>query len=68
MAANEARCALKWWDLDATTFVKVAIGVDDKLNKLPDLALPVDFIYRESTPVLFGHYWMSGEAYPALTK
>jgi hypothetical protein len=53
---------IKWWDLDATTFRKAAIGVVDKLDKLPDLALPVDFIYRGSTPVLFGTYWMSGDA------
>jgi hypothetical protein len=57
---------IKWWDPDATTFRKAAIGVDDRLDELPDLALPVDFIYRESTPVLFGHYWMNGE--PKLTS
>jgi hypothetical protein len=57
---------IKWWDLDATTFRKAAIGVDDRLDELPDLALPIDFLYRESTPVLFGHYWMNGE--PKLTS
>jgi hypothetical protein len=57
---------IKWWDLDATTFRKAAIGVDDRLGELPDSALPVDFIYRENTPVLFGHYWMNGE--PRLTS
>jgi hypothetical protein len=57
---------IKWWDPDATTFRKAAIGVDDRLDELPDLALPVDFVYRESTPVLFGHYWMNGE--PKLTS
>ena len=57
---------IKWWDPDATTFRKAAIGVDDRLDELPDMPLPVDFIYRESTPVLFGHYWMNGE--PRLTS
>jgi Calcineurin-like phosphoesterase len=57
---------IKWWDPDATTFRKAAIGLDDRLDELQDLALPVDFIYRESTPVLFGHYWMNGE--PKLTS
>ena len=57
---------IKWWDLDATTFRKAAIGVDDRRDELPDLALPVDYIYRERTPVLFGHYWMNGE--PRLTS
>jgi hypothetical protein len=57
---------IKWWSPEATTFRKAAIGVDDRLDELPDLPLPVDFIYRESTPVLFGHYWMNGE--PKLTS
>ncbi len=53
---------IKWWDPEATTFRKAAIGVDDRLHELPDLALPVDFVYREGKPVLFGHYWMEGGA------
>lgn len=27
---------IKWWDPDATTFRKAAIGVDDRLAGLPD--------------------------------
>jgi hypothetical protein len=57
---------IKWWDADATTFRKAAIGVDDRLDELPDSDLPVDFIYRDSTPVLFGHYGINGE--PRLTS
>jgi hypothetical protein len=45
----------------ATTFKQAAIGIDDRLDELPDLELPIDFRYREETPVLFGHYWMPGE-------
>jgi diadenosine tetraphosphatase ApaH/serine/threonine PP2A family protein phosphatase len=57
---------LSWWNLDATTFRKAAIGMDDRREELPDVELPLDFRYREKTPVLFGHYWMNGE--PALTS
>ena len=56
---------LNWWDLDATTFRKAALGMDDRRDELPDTELPTDFRYLESTPVLFGHYWMKGE--PAVT-
>ncbi len=52
---------LRWWDPRATTFRHAAIGLDDRLEDLPDVELPIDFRYLESTPVLFGHYWMEGE-------
>ena len=60
---NEVR--LRWWDPLATTFRKAAIGMDDRREELPDVELPIDFRYLESTPVLFGHYWMKGE--PTIT-
>jgi Calcineurin-like phosphoesterase len=56
---HEAR--VRWWDPEATTFKRAAIGIDDMLDELPDLELPTDFRYLENTPVLFGHYWMPGE-------
>jgi hypothetical protein len=28
--------------------------------ELPDAPVPTDFLYRDETPVLFGHYWMGG--------
>jgi Calcineurin-like phosphoesterase len=56
---------IRWWDPRATTFKQAAIGMDDRLEDLPDLKLPTDFRYEESTPVLFGHYWMEGE--PTIT-
>ena len=56
---------IRWWDADATTFRKAALGMDDRLDELPDDELPADFRYFGSVPVVFGHYWMSGE--PALT-
>jgi hypothetical protein len=54
-----------WWDTNATTFRKSAIGMDDRLGEIPDTPLPIDFRYLDDVPVLFGHYWMKGE--PALT-
>src|SRR5208282_2363488 len=56
---------IRWWDPRATTFRQAAIGVDDRIGDLPDVELPIDFRYMESTPVLFGHYWMEGE--PTIT-
>jgi hypothetical protein len=56
---------LRWWDRDATTFRKAAIGLDGREDELPDSTLPRDFRYRESTPVFFGHYWLNGT--PAIT-
>jgi hypothetical protein len=45
---------VRWWDPEATTFKQAAIGIDDRLDELPDLELPTDFRYLEDTPVLFG--------------
>ena len=47
--------------LTKNAFKQAAIGLDDRLEELPDVKLPTDFRYPESTPVLFGHYWMQGE-------
>lgn len=52
---------IRWWDPHATTFRKAAIGIDDRIEDLPEVELPIDFRYMESTPVLFGHYWLDGE-------
>jgi hypothetical protein len=51
---------LCWWDQDATTFRKAALGMEGREHELPDSKLPRDFRYRESTPVFFGHYWLNG--------
>ena len=56
---------IRWWDANATTFRKAAIGMDDRLAELPDVQLPREFRYFGSLPVLFGHYWLNGE--PAIT-
>jgi hypothetical protein len=51
---------LRWWDPDATTFRTAAIGMEGHETYLPDEPVPADFIYRDETPALFGHYWMQG--------
>jgi hypothetical protein len=56
---GEAR--LRWWDPTATTFRIAAHGMDGRESELPDEPVPTDFLYRDETPVLFGHYWMPGE-------
>ena len=57
---------LRWWDPNATTFRRAAIGVEDRLEQIPDAPLPDDFRYLDTTPVLFGHYWLPGE--PKITQ
>jgi calcineurin-like phosphoesterase family protein len=52
---------LRWWDPNATTFRKAAIGVDNQLDKLPEDKITTEYQYRDSKPVLFGHYWIKGE-------
>jgi Calcineurin-like phosphoesterase len=54
---------LRWWDPDATTFRTAAIGMEGHETDLPDEPIPADFVYRDETPVLFGHYWMQGLPY-----
>jgi Calcineurin-like phosphoesterase len=56
---------LRWWDQNATTFRKAALGLEGREDELPDSKLPRDFRYHESTPVFFGHYWLQGS--PTIT-
>lgn len=56
---HEAR--LRWWDPNAVTFRTVALGMEDRESDLPDEPVPPDFVYTDTVPVLFGHYWMRGE-------
>ena len=56
---------LRWWDPEATTFRKSALGMNGRENELPDSPLPRDFRYAGNKPVFFGHYWLSGP--PILT-
>jgi hypothetical protein len=56
---------LRWWDQDATTFRKAALGLEGREDELPNSKLPRDFRYVESKPVFFGHYWLNGS--PSIT-
>jgi Calcineurin-like phosphoesterase len=51
---------LRWWDPEATTLRKAALGMDGLESRLPDLPVTTDYQYDEATPVLFGHYWQQG--------
>lgn len=57
---------LRWWDPDATTFKTAAIGLEGRENELPDSKLPIDYSYRDTKPVFFGHYWLKDA--PKLTS
>jgi Calcineurin-like phosphoesterase len=57
---------LRWWDPHATTLKRAAIGIHDRLEELANFEVSTDFWYRESTPVLFGHYWLQGK--PTITN
>jgi hypothetical protein len=52
---------LRWWDPLATTFRQAAIGMDERRGELPDDELPIDYRYKDRTPVLFGHYSIKAE-------
>ena len=56
---HEAR--LRWWDPSATTFRTAALGLDGRETDLPDDPVPAGYLYADTVPVLFGHYWMRGE-------
>ena len=35
--------------------------MDGRESVLPNEPVPADLLYSDTTPVLFGHYWMRGE-------
>jgi len=47
---------IRWWDPDAITFRKAALG---KHDELPDDAFESDYQYKSGKPVFFGHYWLT---------
>ena len=53
---------LRWWDQNATTFRKAALGMEGRENEIPDTMLPKDYRYHEGKPVFFGHYWLKDRA------
>jgi hypothetical protein len=56
---HEAR--IKWWDRNAITFAKAALGMDGREAELPDAPIPSRYHYNDKTPVFFGHYWLKGK-------
>ena len=42
---------LRWWDQDATTFRRAALGMDGREDEIPDSKLPRDYRYHEGKPV-----------------
>jgi hypothetical protein len=52
---------LRWWDQNATTFRKAALGMDGREDEIPDSKLPMDCRYHEGKPVFFGHYWLKDQ-------
>ncbi|MGE9010681.1 metallophosphoesterase [Leptospira interrogans] len=55
---HEAR--LRWWDRNATTLRKAALGMEGHEESLPDLPVTTEYHYREMVPTFFGHYWLRG--------
>jgi hypothetical protein len=55
---HEAR--LRWWDPNATTLRKAALGMDGDEESPPDLPMTNEYLYTEQVPVFFGHYWLKG--------
>jgi Calcineurin-like phosphoesterase len=52
---------LRWWDQEATTFRKAALGMDGREDEISDSKLPTDYRYHEAKPVFFGHFWLEGQ-------
>lgn len=59
---------LKWWDPEATTFLRAALVLcDEERDAMPDLPVPDHArVQVEGEPVFFGHYWLCGG--PALSS
>ena len=56
----------RWWDLESTTFQKLAMVPPEVLELIPDRSIPDDVLpgYDGKKPLFVGHYWMSGEPEP----
>lgn len=61
-----ARVRTRWWDSDATTFRTAAMLSATECSQLPEEPLPAHarINRQETSPVVFGHYWLTGT--PAL--
>ena len=58
---QRSRVRVRWWDEDASTFRTAAMLSPEERKALPDCPLPVHArVPAMSTPVFFGHYWLTG--------
>ncbi len=53
---------VQWWLPDVRTFREAAIGPAGDMDKIPDVPLPAEWKGHRyiGPPVLFGHYWFTG--------
>ncbi len=60
------RVRVRWWDKEATTYRLAAHLPDHRRERLPEDEIPAHarIAVGGEKPVLFGHYWMSGEPTP----
>jgi hypothetical protein len=56
------RVRVAWWDTAGTTYRDLALLPEAARAALPELPIPshVRNVDRDSRPVFFGHYWMTG--------
>jgi hypothetical protein len=57
------RVRVRWWDGQAATYRQAALLNEGLREQLPDLPIPVHarLAYTCAKPVLFGHYWLTGQ-------
>jgi hypothetical protein len=56
------RVRVRWWDPDATTYRTAAMLSASERAGLPEAPLPAHaLIAPDGAPVLFGHYWLTGD-------
>jgi hypothetical protein len=59
---SRTRVRVKWWDAGATTYRTAAMLSAPERATLPDDPLPAHAIVpHDETPVIFGHYWLTGD-------
>jgi hypothetical protein len=54
---------VRWWQEDLSTYRKAAIGPPADMQMIPDVPMPAEWAAHpyEGCPVVFGHYWFTGE-------
>lgn len=57
---------VQWWDGEATTYRDLALLPEEARRSLPADPVPAGLLpgYDNEKPVLFGHYWLTGEPEP----